>query len=70
MGFFKAFTIGVAVATAAIVIFEIKFNYALGDKLKDFFLSEEAKLKALRAKVLAFAIKADNAALKLIKKGK
>jgi hypothetical protein len=42
----KIFLTGGFSFTAAIVTFEILKDYALGDKLKDFFLSEEAKLVA------------------------
>jgi len=37
---------GILIATGAIVVAEIAFDYSLGDYLKDLFLKEEKKLEA------------------------
>lgn len=47
------FLYGVLVAAGAIIAAEIYFNYSLGDKLKDLFLSEEAKIVSARNKFVA-----------------
>jgi len=59
---FANFAEGVGFATAAIVFFEIKFDYALGDKLKDFSQSAEKRVVGLAAKAEAFKTKAETLA--------
>jgi hypothetical protein len=66
--FFEGFGVGAMIVFAGIVVAEIKKHYAIGDALKDLFLSEEAKVKALKDKAIAFARKADAAALALVKR--
>lgn len=51
------FVYGLLTATAAIIAAEIAFNYGLGDKVKDLFLSEEARVKRDIAKVKALEVK-------------
>lgn len=46
----KLFFEGVGVATVLIIAAEIKFNYALGDKVKDVFLFVKGKLFGLFGK--------------------
>lgn len=51
--FFEAFFAGGFTFLGLIVAFEIAKGYALGDKLKDIFLSEEAKIVSARNKFVA-----------------
>lgn len=44
--FFEGLASGIVFAAIAIVFAEIKFDYSVGDKVKDLFLSEEHKAEA------------------------
>lgn len=51
------FVYGMATATALIIAAEIGFNYGLGDKVKDLFLSVEARVKALETRLATLKAK-------------
>jgi len=44
--------------TVAIIVAEIVFNYGLGDKVKDLFLSVDSRIMGLEAKLMKLKVKA------------